>query len=101
MSSSFVFDAVLFFGYMAVLWFREDVFAVLIFVCLFVCLIVLFCFPKDESVRTLAHWLGVSHVHCLMLFLLLLLWCFASPACKISGPKDARTRVQTVHFPLL
>jgi len=41
MSSSFVFDAVLFFGYMAVLWFREDVFAVLVFVCLFVCLIVL------------------------------------------------------------
>ena len=36
MSSSFVFDAVLFFGYMAVLWFREDVFAVLMFVCLFV-----------------------------------------------------------------
>ena len=35
MSSSFVLDAVLFFWYMAVLWFREDVFAVLVFVCLF------------------------------------------------------------------
>ena len=80
---------------------------------LFVCLIVLFCFPKDESVRTLAHWLGVSRVHCLMLFLPLLLWCFAStetvwlinpftaPACKTSGLKDARTRLQIVHFPVL
>ena len=34
--------------------------------CFFVCF-VLFCFPKVESVRTLAHWLDVSHVHCLML----------------------------------
>ena len=26
---------------------------------------------------------------------------FIAPACKISGLKDARTRLQTVHFPVL
>ena len=26
---------------------------------------------------------------------------FAAPACKISGLKDARTRLQTVYFPVL
>ena len=56
MSSSFVFDAVLFFGYMAVLWFREDVF------CCSCCLFDCFVLKMQKCCPVLKSLNGVKHV---------------------------------------